>query len=108
MVACSIRALPLIEGKSDERYTFYSFKFVMFVREESDEGLYNLYLHSCPNYAFNSKDLYSLGFNADIEENNHGNYLSAGEMPLPGLYFMMSLLFFLSGLFWVYMLRRSK
>lgn len=80
----------------------------MLVRDESDEGLYNLYLHSCPNYAVNNKDLYSLGFAAEIIENNHGNFLSAGEMPLPGLYFMMSLLFFLSGLFWVYMLRRSK
>jgi len=44
----------------------------------------------------------------DIEENNNGNYLSAGEMPLPALYFMMSLLFFLSGLFWVFILKKSK
>ena len=47
-------------------------------------------------------------FQVDIEENNNGNYLSAGEMPLPALYFMMSLLFFLSGLFWVFILKKSK
>lgn len=29
-------------------------------------------------------------------------------MPLPALYFMMSVLFFLSGLFWVFILRKSK
>lgn len=44
----------------------------------------------------------------DIVENNMGNYLSAGEMPLPSLYFMMSLLFFLSGLFWLFLLKKSK
>lgn len=44
----------------------------------------------------------------DIEENNNGNYLSAGEMPLPALYLMMSLLFFLSGLFWIFILKKSK
>lgn len=44
----------------------------------------------------------------EILENNGGNYLSAGEMPLPALYFMMALLFFLSGTFWVFILRKSK
>lgn len=29
-------------------------------------------------------------------------------MPLPALYFMMSILFFLSGLFWVFILKKSK
>jgi 3-methyladenine DNA glycosylase Tag len=29
-------------------------------------------------------------------------------MPLPALYFMMSLIFFLSGLFWVFILRKTK
>jgi hypothetical protein len=43
-----------------------------------------------------------------IEEKNRENYLSAGEMPLPALYFMMSLLFFLSGCFWVFILHKSK
>jgi hypothetical protein len=43
-----------------------------------------------------------------IEEKNRENYLSAGEMPLPALYFMMSLLFFLSGCFWLFILRKSK
>lgn len=46
-------------------------------------------------------------FQIDIEEANKSNFLSAGEMPLPELYFMMSLIFFLSGLFWVFLLKKS-
>lgn len=77
----------------------------MYVASHQEEGLYNLYFHACPNYRDNL--LVPLTFNVDIEENNSGNFLSAGEMPLPALYFMMSLLFFLSGLFWVFILKKS-
>jgi G protein-coupled receptor 107 len=44
----------------------------------------------------------------EIQEINTSNYLSAGEMPLPALYFTMSLLFFLSGSFWVFILSKSR
>ncbi|XP_058443094.1 protein GPR107 [Malaya genurostris] len=82
------------------------FNFAVYVASKAEEGLYNLYFHSCPNYDLNN--LYPLQFDVTIEENNSGNFLSAGEMPLPALYFMMSLLFFLSGLFWVFILKKSK
>lgn len=49
----------------------------------------------------------NFSFQIDIEEGNKKNFLSAGEMPLPELYFMMSLIFFLSGLFWVFLLKKS-
>lgn len=77
----------------------------MFISTDEEEGLYNLYFHSCPNYYL---EKFYLNFDVVIEENNSGNFLSAGEMPLPALYFMMSVLFLLSGLFWVYILRSSK
>lgn len=80
----------------------------MFINSDDDEGLYNLYFHACPNYDYDTSRTYSLNFNVDIEENNNGNYLSATEMPLPILYFLMSVLYFLSGLVWVYVLRGSK
>ncbi|XP_049300136.1 protein GPR107 [Anopheles funestus] len=102
---CSKLTLPL-EVKADDMFKYYSFNFAIYVATKQEEGLYNLYFHSCPNYSPNS--LYELNFNVDIEEKNSGNYLSAGEMPLPALYFMMSILFFLSGLFWVFILRKSK
>ena len=77
----------------------------MYVATKQEEGLYNLYFHSCPNY----NNLYeTTSFELKLEENNSGNYLSASEMPLPALYFMMSILFFMSGLLWVFILRKSK
>lgn len=78
----------------------------MLVLDKHDEGLYNLYFHACPNYRHQKK--FHLSFNVDLEEKNEHNYLSANEMPLPALYFMMSVLFLLSGLFWVYILRKSQ
>lgn len=84
---------------------YYNINFAMFISTDEEEGLYNLYFHSCPNYFL---DKFYLNFDVVIEENNSGNFLSAGEMPLPALYFMMSVLFCLSGLFWVYILRSSK
>lgn len=80
----------------------------MFVHTDDDEGLYNLYFHACPNYDPDPRNTYFLSFNVDIEENNNGNYLSATEMPLPILYFLMSVIYFLSGLLWIYVLRQSK
>ncbi|KAH8414906.1 hypothetical protein KR215_009511 [Drosophila sulfurigaster] len=100
---CNNFSLPLVK-LTEDNINYYSFNFSMFVATPHDEGLYNLYFHACPNYDNPKK----LSFNVDIEENNNGNYLSAGEMPLPALYFMMSLLFFLSGLFWVFILKKSK
>ncbi|KAH8418969.1 hypothetical protein KR222_010590 [Zaprionus bogoriensis] len=100
---CRNFTLPLIK-KTLDGTNYYNFTFSMFVATQHDEGLYNLYFHACPNYDRPKM----LSFNVDIEENNNGNYLSAGEMPLPALYFMMSLLFFLSGLFWVFILKKSK
>lgn len=80
----------------------------MWIPTKDEEGLYNLYFHACPNYRRTASSLVALDFNVDIEESNRGSFLSAGEMPLPALYFMMSILFLLSGLFWVFILRKSR
>lgn len=97
-----IQKLQLTETKPG----YFNTNFVIYIANEKEEGLYNLYFHSCPNY----KESRSVGvdFSIRIEEKNNGNYLSAGEMPLPALYFMMSLLFFLSGCFWVFILVKSN
>lgn len=105
---CNIEPLALKKSGSDDTYVTYNFEFVMYVNTDDDEGLYNLYFHACPNYDSDPTKTYFLNFNVEIEENNNGNFLSATEMPLPILYFMMSILFFLSGLLWVYVLRGSK
>ncbi|XP_061395344.1 protein GPR107 [Musca vetustissima] len=101
---CNNMALPLTKTTIDG-VNYYNMSFSMFVATLHEEGLYNLYFHNCENYHGYEKQV---SFVVDIEENNNGNYLSAGEMPLPALYLMMSILFFLSGLFWVFILKKSK
>ncbi|XP_043478257.1 protein GPR107 isoform X1 [Leptopilina heterotoma] len=101
---CSRLQLPMtVDVKNGEKY--YNTSFFMKVYTKQEEGLYNFYFHSCPNY---KNDDVFVDFTMHIRESNHDNYLSAGEMPLPALYFMMALLFFLSGCFWVFILKKSK
>ena len=75
--------------------------------KEEEEGLYSLYFHNCHNYGQSSDKKVRVSFTVDIEEKNDNSYLSAGEMPLPALYLLMSVLFFLSGCFWVFILRKN-
>uniref|UniRef100_A0A1B6L602 GOST seven transmembrane domain-containing protein n=1 Tax=Graphocephala atropunctata TaxID=36148 RepID=A0A1B6L602_9HEMI len=100
--SCADFQIPIVY---DPIQNSYNTNFIIYVATEAEEGLYNLYFHSCPNYGRSPVDLY---FTMEIEENNKGNYLSAGEMPLPPLYTMMSILFFLSGCFWVFILVKSN
>nr|AEE62892.1 unknown [Dendroctonus ponderosae] len=86
--------------------TLYNASFFMSVDSLREEGLYNLYFHNCPNYNLNTETI--LDFDIEITEQNVNGYLSAGEMPLPALFCMMSILFFLSGMFWVFLLKQSK
>lgn len=102
---CIEHRFPItVETKNEKDY--FSTNFAIYVMSESEEGLYNLYFHNCPNYR--PQQSVSLEFTMEIEEKNGGNYLSAGEMPLPALYFMMSILFMLSGCFWVFIIAKSK
>lgn len=79
----------------------YNSKFTLYIPTENEEGLYELFFYSCLPSAFYS-------FSIDIEEYNLGSYLSAGDIPLPALYFVMSILFFFSALFWIYILIKSR
>ncbi|XP_045605389.2 protein GPR107 [Procambarus clarkii] len=87
---------------------YYSFKFLVYVAQEKEEGLYNLNFHNCMNFG-SGEGFSTIDMNLQITEKNpDDNYLSAGEMPLPALYFMMALLFFLSACFWFFLLKMSK
>ncbi|CAG2115574.1 unnamed protein product, partial [Medioppia subpectinata] len=46
--------------------------------------------------------------NISISEDNLGNYLSAGEIPLPQLYFALSVIFFLLGVIWIHVIRNKQ
>uniref|UniRef100_A0AAY4ECF1 GOST seven transmembrane domain-containing protein n=1 Tax=Denticeps clupeoides TaxID=299321 RepID=A0AAY4ECF1_9TELE len=85
---------------SDVDGTTFHFK----VTTDDQQGLYNFYFYNCY-----SKDVQTnlLKFSIDIviEEKNPDSFLSAGEIPLPKLYIVMSMFFFLIGILWVHVLR---
>ncbi|RZC33666.1 GPR107 [Asbolus verrucosus] len=89
-----------------KKKTYYNTSFTLSVATVAEEGLYNLYFHSCPNYQPGNE--VTLDFTIQIIEQNMSSFLSAGEMPLPALYSMMAILFLLSGMFWVFLLRQSR
>ncbi|KAF7279732.1 protein GPR107 [Rhynchophorus ferrugineus] len=102
---CNGFFLDMVAYHIDDKL-YYNASFVVGVQTIWEEGLYNLFFHSCPNYNPNTETV--VNFEIEIIERNSENYLSAGEMPLPALYCMMSILFFLSGMFWVFLLKQSK
>lgn len=87
----------------------YSFSFQMFVTEPQLQGLYTLYFHNCLNYQDKLEDsagVYTaIDLDIFIEERNLHNFLSAGEVPLPQLFFALSIIFFILGIIWFYSLQ---
>lgn len=81
------------------------FQFQMYVHENY-QGLYGLYVHNCLNYPNQNGQINFHSFDLDLKivERNLDNYLSAGQMPLPQLYFSLAVIFFLLGTVWFYSL----
>lgn len=104
---CSDLKIPLIK---DDKTGYFSTSFVIYISDAKQEGLYSMFFHNCYNYIHRRGSRSSsipVDFTIAIEEKNNDNYLSAGEMPLPALYQMLSILFFLSGCFWVFILKKN-
>ncbi|XP_047543710.1 protein GPR107 [Vanessa atalanta] len=102
---CSYAVLPITK-ETRNGFDYYNTSFAMYVASEKEEGLYNLYFHNCPR-----EDVINpppINVMIQIYESNDGNFLSAGEMPLPALYSMMSLIFLLSAGFWTFILKTSR
>ncbi|MCL4130154.1 UNVERIFIED_CONTAM: hypothetical protein GTU68_014515, partial [Idotea baltica] len=91
---------------SQDKDGYYNFTFAVFISSVEEEGLYSLSFHNCYNYHPELKS--TVDMTLKVEEKNPNNYLSAGKIPLPALYFMMSLIFFLSACFWFFILKNSK
>jgi len=72
--------------------------------EDATEGLYNLYLVNCDwrKHVLVNLETYI------IEKNRDGDYLSAGEKPLPTLFFAFSFIFFLASIAWLACLRKYQ
>jgi len=101
--SCEDNKIPL---KIDENGYFQT-SFVIYINDAKLEGLYSMFFHNCFNYRNQPGGKQSADFTILIEEKNNDNYLSAGEMPLPALYELLSILFFLSGCFWVFILKKN-
>jgi len=101
---CGEEVIPLTVSDDGRFQT----SFVIYIRDAKHEGLYSMFFHNCYNYLQRSRSKrLPVNFDINIEEKNSDSYLSAGEMPLPALYQMLSILFFLSGCFWVFILKKN-
>ncbi|CAL1530524.1 unnamed protein product [Lymnaea stagnalis] len=90
--------LNLTKIDTDKYQTFFQVN----VAKESEEGLYNLYFHNC----MNEKSLVDLSI--QIIQKNEFSYLSADEMPIPVLYFVFSVTFFILTVVWFSVLRKAN
>lgn len=106
----SCRSLSKIKMKktSDGKY-FFSIK--MLITRKQHEGLYSVFFHSCGNFEadpFDFKRLTKVNLTLDIMEKNLESYLSAGEIPLPELYFALSVIFFILGFIWLNVIQSKR
>ncbi|XP_045178102.1 protein GPR107-like [Mercenaria mercenaria] len=95
-----ITEIPIIQ--KSEKSEIYSFYFLLAVTEEEQEGMYTLNFHNCEKENVVS---YSIDI---VEVNENGNYLSASIMPLPTLYFALSLAYVVMAIVWNTVLCKSK
>ncbi|XP_061119545.1 protein GPR107 isoform X1 [Conger conger] len=86
----------------------YSFQFYFNVSTDDQQGLYNLYFHNCYSKEPPTSAMLRFSIEINIEEKNPDSFLSAGEIPLPKLYIIMSVFFFLIGTIWVHVLRTHR
>ncbi|XP_077300928.1 protein GPR107 [Arctopsyche grandis] len=99
---CSTITVPITK-ETRNNFNIFNTTFAIYMASPKEEGFYNLYFHNCPNTVSPL-----LNFVVDIYESNDGNFLSAGDMPLPALYTMMSMLFALSAFFWTFIICTSR
>ncbi|XP_054719453.1 protein GPR107-like [Uloborus diversus] len=102
---CNSFNIPFKTEITGQRKKISDLEFYVWMKEPEAVGLYSLYVHNCP-----ADDKLPLFINLSIAivEHNGENYLSAGEMPLPKLYFFMSVIFFVAGCVWISVLRRKR
>lgn len=89
---------------SGSKHLNYSGKFTVNIDCSPQAGLYNLYFHNCYNY--HSPNTIKINMNLQMIEHNENTYLSAGEIPLPFIYSLMSMGFLFTALIWVLYIRR--
>ncbi|XP_013412247.1 protein GPR107-like isoform X2 [Lingula anatina] len=101
-----INSIPLNEIENEKGEMIWQASFRVEIHNPEEEGLYNLYFHSCPNT--NDEDKAAINLTLHIVERNPDSFLSVGNVPLPTLYFSFCVLYLLTSFVWLYMLRKSK
>lgn len=96
----------------------YSFNFTMLIDNLDYEGFYHFVFHNCRGRGAlvqeSQNNIYAFQrtrFNLSMflwETNYPQNYLSAGLMALPQMYFILSVMFFLVGFVWVNFISRQR
>lgn len=102
---CTSPELPIFK-ETRNGFDYYNTSFAMYVATDREQGLYNIFFHSCPQHK--GAQLPSMNAKFEIYESNTNNFLSAGEMPLPALYTIMSFVFFVSAALWTFILKTSR
>ncbi|XP_013412245.1 protein GPR107 isoform X3 [Lingula anatina] len=101
-----VNSIPLNEVENEKGEMIWQASFRVEIHNPEEEGLYNLYFHSCPNT--NDEDKAAINLTLHIVERNPDSFLSVGNVPLPTLYFSFCVLYLLTSFVWLYMLRKSK
>ncbi|UJR25679.1 hypothetical protein I4U23_007030 [Adineta vaga] len=103
-----VKQIPI--ERIDGSLNRFHFQFQIIIKKKAEEGLYNLYFHNCLNRTNTGLNpgLLPINLTAILIEKNLDNYLSAGEIPLPVLYFTWAVIYFLSGFYWIFVLKTSK
>ncbi|XP_021365543.1 protein GPR107-like [Mizuhopecten yessoensis] len=83
----------------------YSAFFAVAINTDEEEGLYNLYFHNCYNYP---KEMTEVHLMLGITEANDKNFLSAGGMPIPKLFFGLFVVYVLTAIVWSTILKRGS
>lgn len=110
--------LDLLIHESGGRKSF-SFNFTMSIDHLNQEGFYHLVFHNCRGRGAtvrveSHEDMMAYQrtrFNMSMfiwETNHPQNYLSAGVMALPQMYFILSVMFLFVGCVWVNFISRQK
>ncbi|XP_028410942.1 protein GPR107-like isoform X2 [Dendronephthya gigantea] len=75
--------------------------FILEVQNSTEKGLYNTFFHNCHGGIGNSVDM-----TITVVEENDGNYLSAGDAPLPMVFGFFAVVFSILSCIWFYILRQ--
>ncbi|XP_065068336.1 protein GPR107-like [Rhopilema esculentum] len=76
---------------------------ITIIINEGNEGLYNLYFHNCY-----TDTPVKIDMKLRIIEHNKDTFLAAGEIPLPTIYGVISVIFFIAGCVYLSILRKLR